>query len=173
MVKCKIEITQKELDALIEIWLLSEKNVKKRMIGRIVFAIVAIFTALLAVRGYFYYKVGTVAMFGALCVFSVFMATVGATLEQKLILKKAQNKADDRMKSGVREYGFSESGVMIDSEFVHSESDWNAFKLWGTYKDYIYLRRIDDGMILIKKDSMTGDERNELVALLNANVKTN
>lgn len=171
MVKCKIEITQKELDALIEIWLLSEKNIRKRKLGRIAFAIIAILTALLAVRGYFHYKVGTAVMFGAFCAFSVFMATVGATLEQKLILKKAQNKADDRMKSGVREYGFSESGVTIDSELVHSESDWNAFKLWGTYKDYIYLRRIDDGMILINKNSMTGDEFNELAALLNANVK--
>ena len=59
MVKCKIEITQKELDALIEIWLLSEKNIRKRKLGRIAFAIIAILTALLAVRGYFHYKVGT------------------------------------------------------------------------------------------------------------------
>ncbi len=173
MVKCKIEITQRELDTLIEVLLLSKETGKKRMIGRIVFAIIAFLTARLTVRCYFYYKFGSAVIFGALCAFSVFMATVGAKLEQKLILKKAQNKADDRMKSGVREYGFSESGVTIDSELVHSESAWSAFKMWGTYKEYIYLRRIDDGMLLINKNSMTDDERNELVALLNTNIKTN
>lgn len=50
------------------------------------------------------------------------MATVGATLEQKWILKKVQNRANARMKSGVREYEFSENGVAIRSEIGRSEN---------------------------------------------------
>lgn len=108
MVKCKTKITQNELDALIEIQLLSKKNKKKRKLGRTVFVVLAILTVLLATKSYFHYNFVRAVIFGVLCIFSVFMATVGATLEQKFILKKMQNKADAKMKSGVREYEFSE-----------------------------------------------------------------
>lgn len=77
------------------------------------------------------------------------------------------------MKSGVREYEFSENGVAIRSEIGRSENKWSAFKLWGTYEDYIYLRRVDDGMILVDKGNLSGDDVDELVALLNANIKVN
>lgn len=108
MVKCKTKITQNELDALIEIQLLSKKNKEKRKLGRIVFVVSAILTFLLATKSYFHYNFVKAVIFGVFCIFSVFMATVGATLKQKFILKKMQNKADAKMKSGVREYEFSE-----------------------------------------------------------------
>ena len=85
MVKCKTKITQNELDALIVNQSLSKKN-----------------------KSYFHYNFVRAVIFGVFCIFSVFMATVGATLKQKFILKKMQNKADAKMKSGVREYEFSE-----------------------------------------------------------------
>lgn len=173
MVKCKTEITQRELDVLIEIWLSSEKNVKKRKQGRIAFAILAILLALFTAYFYFHYAIATAVILGVFCIFSAFMATVGATLEQKWILKKVQNRANARMKSGVREYEFSENGVAIRSEIGRSENKWSAFKLWGTYEDYIYLRRVDDGMILVDKGNLSGDDVDELVALLNANIKVN
>lgn len=56
MVKCKTKITQNELDALIEIQLLSKKNKEKRKLGRIVFVVSAILTFLLATKSYFHYN---------------------------------------------------------------------------------------------------------------------
>ena len=65
----------------------------------------------------------------------------------------------------------AKNGVTIDSETGHTKSNWNAFKLWGIYKNYIYVRRIDDGMILINKNDLSNSAADELEALLNTNVK--
>ena len=70
-----------------------KKNKKKRKLGRIVFVVSAILTFLLATKSYFHYNFVRAVIFGVFCIFSVFMATVGATLKQKFILKKI---AEDR-----------------------------------------------------------------------------
>ena len=96
MIRCKTEITQRELDALIEIELSSEKNVRKRKISRIIFLVSAILLALLATN--FHYNVAWATILSVLCVFTIFMATIGVKLEQKMILKMLQNKMDEKMK---------------------------------------------------------------------------
>ena len=171
MIRCKTEITQRELDALVEIELSSEKNVKKRKISRIVFIGSTILLALLAAN--FHYNVAWTMILCVLCVFTIFMATIGVKLEQKIILKMLQNKMDEKMKSGVREYEFNEKGVIIDSKIGHSENEWSVFKLWGTYKDYIYLKKFNDSIVLVNKNSLSDDNLNELITLLSTNVKSN
>jgi hypothetical protein len=171
MIRCKTEITQRELDALIEIELSSEKNVRKRKISRIIFLVSAILLALLATN--FHYNVAWATILSVLCVFTIFMATIGVKLEQKMILKMLQNKMDEKMKLGVREYEFNEKGVIIDSKIGHSENEWSVFKLWGTYKDYIYLKKFNDSIVLVNKNGLSDDNLNELITLLSTNVKSN
>jgi hypothetical protein len=171
MVKYKFEITQKELDALIDILLANEKNTKKRKRGRIAFAVLAIITLLLAVRSYLHFRYAFAVFYVVLCIWCIFMATIGEKLEQKLVLKKIQSNADEKLKSGVREYCFDENGVTIDSETGYGVYKWDAIKRWGTYQDYIYLKRIDEGTILVDKKALSDSEADELQKLLNANVR--
>lgn len=171
MVKYKFEITQKELDALIDILLMNEKNTKKRKRGRIAFAVLAIITLLLAVRSYLRFRYVFAVFYVVLCIWCAFMATIGEKIEQKLVLKKIQSNADEKLKSGVREYWFDENGVTIYSETGHGVYKWNAFKLWGTFRDYIYLKRIDEGTILVDNKALSDSEKDELEKLLNANVR--
>ena len=174
MIRCKTEITQRELDALVEIELSSEKNAKKRKISRIIFIVSAILLALLALLvANFHYNVAWIMILCILCVFTIFMATIGVKLEQKMILKMLQNKMDEKMKSGVREYEFNEKGVIIDSKIGRSENEWSVFKLWGTYEDYIYLKKFNDSIVLVNKNGLSDDNLNELITILSTNVKSN
>ena len=90
---------------------------------------------------------------------------------QKFLLKKVQNKLDKRATFGEREYGFDQDGVIVWTDFSYSELQWEAFKNWGIFKDYIYLTTIAEQRILVRKDELSEEDREELFDLLNANVK--
>ena len=103
--------------------------------------------------------------------FFLWFATVGMIAYQKFLLKKVQNKLDKRATFGEREYGFDQDGVIVWTDFSYSELQWEAFKNWGIFKDYIYLTTIAEQRILVRKDELSEEDREELFDLLNANVK--
>ena len=61
--------------------------------------------------------------------------------------------------------------LLCGHDFSYSELQWEAFKNWGIFKDYIYLTTIAEQRILVRKDELSEEDREELFDLLNANVK--
>lgn len=167
MIKTKIEISEDELTILREIALANPKIVKKRKQARIYSVIVVISMAILAVLNFIDHSYG----YGLFCLLFVvgfgWLAFEGGTTIQNLAYKKMQNKSDDRMKSGLRKYNFDIDGVIVLSEVGESKYKWDAFNCWGLFKNYVYLRKIDNQMILVKTDDLSKDEYDRLISILN------
>ncbi len=171
MVNCKTEITQKELDALLQISMKDETVVKKIKTFRIVLLSIAALVFLFTFLAWSQSSLGNNLLGLALAVIIALFAIFVAPSVFKTAMKRAQDKADIRAKTGTREYTFSENGVVILSEYAHSELSWNAFKCWGIYENYIFLMKADNGCLIVNKNNLSSDEVNELLALLNANTR--
>lgn len=167
MIKAKLEIGQEEVSALREIMMANPKNVKKRKYVRIFSVIMAIVMAICTVVCFLEDAFGY-SLLGL--VFIIFLAWVtlgGATFYQDFIYKKLQNKTDGKLKSGMREYSFDLDGVTVTSEVGYGLNKWEAFKCWGIFKEYVYLKRIDNQMILLKKNDLSKEDYEVLLSLLN------
>lgn len=81
-----------------------------------------------------------------------------------------QKNTDDKLKSGSREYSFDDEGVTVSSEFGCGISKWAAFKCWGIFKEYVYLKRIDNQLILVKKHNLTKEDYETLLSILNTHL---
>ena len=169
MIRYKIDISQKECDALIEIQLKHSVSRGIQNFFRIVLAILAI--ALLYCTFFLRQTTESKILGIVSAAFFLWIATVGMIAYQKFLLKKVQNKLDKRATFGEREYGFDQDGVIVWTDFSYSELQWEAFKNWGIFKDYIYLTTIAEQRILVRKDELSEEDREELFDLLNANVK--
>lgn len=171
MVQYKLEVSKQELDTLIEMQLQSPGNKKRRKFSRILFTIAMILMLYLIVRSIQWKLKQYTVLCLVLFAFMAWFTTVGLYTCQKLILKKAQGRLDKRATSGEIEYEFDEDGVVIRNGFSYGEMQWDAFKEWGTFKDYIYLKLANEQIILIKKDVLPEEDKEELIALLMENVK--
>lgn len=105
-----------------------------------------------------------------LAVLFAWAATSGVVFYQNFIIKKQQNKANDKLKSGRREYNFDIDGVTILSEIGCGLNKWEAFKCWGIFKEYVYLKRIDNQMLLVKRTDLPKEDYETLLSLLNTNL---
>ena len=137
MIRYKIDISQKECDALIEMQLKHSVSRGIQNFFRIVMAILAI--ALLYCTFFLRQTTESKILGIVSAAFFLWFAAVGMIAYQKFLLKKVQNKLDKRATFGEREYGFDQDGVIVWTDFSYSELQWEAFKNWGIFKDYIYL----------------------------------
>lgn len=169
MIRYKIDISQKECDALIEMQLKHSVSRGIQNFFRIVLAILA--NALLYCTFFLRQTTESKILGIVSAAFFLWFATVGMIAYQKFLLKKVQNKLDKRATFGEREYGFDQDGVIVWTDFSYSELQWEAFKNWGIFKDYIYLTTIAEQRIFVRKDELSEEDREELFDLLNANVK--
>ena len=167
MIKTKMEISQEEITVLREIMMANPQNVEKRKWARIICAVMAVIMCIYTVACFLDQAIGDSVIGLAFTIFFIWVTTVGATFYQETIYKKVQDKADDRLKSGVRECVFDSDGVTVSSEVGCGTYKWDAFQCWGVFKDYIYLKRIDNQMVLVKKSSLFKEDYDALVSLLN------
>ena len=116
MIQAKIEINQEELSILREIMMANPINVKKRKRSRIIFASMAIALAIYTIVHFLNHSLGNSLLALTLAVLFAWAATSGVVFYQNFIIKKQQNKANDKLKSGRREYNFDIDGVTILSE---------------------------------------------------------
>ena len=151
MIKTKIEITPKEESALREIMMASPVNARKRKRVRIISAIISIIMVIYTIISFSIHAYENLLLGFTFTIFFAWAAIGGVVFWQNFIYKKMQNKLDSKLKSGFREYNFDVDGVTISSEFGCGLNKWEAFKCWGIFKEYIYLRKIDNQMILVKK----------------------
>lgn len=156
MIRYKIDISQKECDALIEMQLKHSVSRGIQNFFRIVMAILAI--ALLYCTFFLRQTTESKILGIVSAAFFLWFAAVGMIAYQKFLLKKVQNKLDKRAIFGEREYGFDQDGVIVWTDFSY-------------FKDYIYLTTIAEQRILVRKDELSEEDREELFDLLNANVK--
>ena len=167
MIKTKMEISQEEIKVLREIIMANPKNVKKRRWARIICAVMAVIMCIYTVTCFLDKAIGNSVIGLAFTIYFIWVTTVGSTFYQDTIYKKVQDKADDRLMSGVREYVFDSDGVTISSELGYSTYKWVAFQCWGVFNDYIYLKKIDNLMVLVKKSSLLKEDYEALMSLLN------
>ncbi|WP_455391137.1 YcxB family protein [Frisingicoccus sp.] len=170
MVNAKIEIGQEEMTTLIEIMLNSPVNVKKRKIGRIfstICLVVMIFYTVFVFSIHDYALIFVGVAFVIL--FAWFSLNGGVTL-QKSVYKRMEKKLDEKLKSGIREYSFDMNGVSVVSDIGSGFNKWDAFKSWGEFKEYIYLKRYDDQTIIVKRRDLSKEEYDELLTLLKKNL---
>lgn len=163
MVYSKIDFGEEEVNALMKLSMETPQIKKQRKTLRILFLIMAVCICVLAwsLHQIFLVLVGIV--------FAV-TAFVGVRPIQVRSLQKVFDNLDEKLKSGIREYVFNEEGVKITSEFTSGLSKWEVFEEAGELDNYIWLRRVDNQVILVKKDSLTEEKAAELYTYLE-NVK--
>ena len=170
MIKTKIEITPKEESALREIMMASPVNARKRKRVRIISAIISIIMVIYTIISFSIHAYENLLLGFAFTIFFAWATIGGIVFWQNFIYKKMQNKLDNKLKSGFREYTFDIDGVTISSKFGCGLNKWETFKCWGIFKEYIYLRKIDNQMILVKKNNLSKEDFKALLSLLNSHL---
>lgn len=102
-----------------------------------------------------------------LLLLGIFIAILGYTAKdfQRYVLKKSEKLLDKSFRSGIVEYTFDTKGITISSNIGESINYWNAFKEYGTFGEYIYVKRKDNKMILIDKNDLTVIYHNNILLL--------
>lgn len=170
MIKARIDIGTKELAVLREIMLASPKNTRKRKMARIISAIMAVIMGVCTFVNVLDRTMGHAFIDLAFTIFFVWIIAGGAKFYQDFIYKKVQSKADSKLKSGFREYDFDEDGVTVSSDLGCGLNKWDAFKYWGEFNDFIYLKMIDNRAILVKKSDLSNADCEALRSLLNTHL---
>lgn len=171
MVQYELEIGEEEKNILMEIALQSNINRKKRQKAAPLCLVLAFAFLFLGIRTFFYGPNLAMFIYLMLTAFSFFLTMGGSKMFQKVVLKRAMAKADTALYSGKRNYIFDDNGVEITSFAGNGRYYWSSFKYWGTLNHYIYIRRIDNQVILIDKNKLSKNELNELLELL-ANISS-
>lgn len=168
MVHYKFYFGEEEKEILQKIVLSSRANVKRRRAASIVSAGMTLFCLVAAIcffgRGF--YPGGISMSLFAAFFFAVLLG--GAKWFQKAVLQRAMKGMDKSLYSGVREYFFDGDGVQIISELGMGKNNWKAFQCWGEIEHYLYLKRLDNQVVLVDREKLSAEERRELEALLAA-----
>lgn len=85
---------------------------------------------------------------------------------QRAVLRQRVKQAHPSIRSGSVEYDFDEEGIRIQSHLGDSLYKWNGFIEYGTMDDYLYIRRCDNGIIMVNQKELTENELQELRQLL-------
>ncbi|MDO4288651.1 MAG: YcxB family protein [Eubacterium sp.] len=170
MLKVKIEIGQEEAAAVRELALLSPEIAKKRKPIRVLSVIAVVLMGFAAVINFLNHSLGYALLGLILAIIFGWLAFDKGIAFQNFILKKHQNKSDNRLISGFREYHFDDDGVGVSSEIGQSTNKWDAFKYWGIFKNYIYLRRLDNQILLVKISDLSKEDYALLISILEAHL---
>ena len=61
---------------------------------------------------------------------------------------------------------FSEESISIKSEIAEGVNLWTAYKDWGFYENYIYIRNLSNQVILVRQSELSAEDHAWLVDLL-------
>lgn len=64
---------------------------------------------------------------------------------------------DNNITSGRREYCFDTNGITVSSDIGNGTNNWNAFKCWGIFKNYIYIKSINNSIILVNQNDLSNN----------------
>lgn len=165
MIKCKIDIGEKENEIVKEISLDCLGNKKKRLIFRICLLLIAVITALEMI---FDTQKGDDSIDFMAFIFiamDIWLAIFARKIHE-LIYYIRSSKVDPSEKQGIREYMFFEDGIQIISPWLKGMNQWNMFYLWGNYKNYIYILHRSKHVLLVDLSKLSVNEINELTNLL-------
>lgn len=165
MIKCKIDIGEKENEIVKEISLDCMGNKKKRLIIRICLLLIAVITVLEMI---FDTQKGDDSIDFMTFIFVALdiLLAIFARKIHELIYYIRSSKADPSEKQGIREYMFFEDGIQIISPWLKGMNQWNMFYLWGNYKNYIYILHRSKHVLLVDLSKLSVNEINELTNLL-------
>lgn len=169
MVRYKIKVNDEVVDKIIELSLENKGNIRRRKILSVVIGIaglVEIFVGGCSVLN----QISGPGVCMLLVGIAMFVFAIKQKSFQKSVLKKKLMKLDSSLNSGEREYVFSEDGIRIKSQLADSDNYWNAFKEYGTIDNYLYIKRRDDRIILVKQDDLSPEEKQEILQLVEKNV---
>lgn len=169
MIKYKMDLSEEKKDAAINIALESKGNIRKRQKLKPICYILSILEIII---GIYYCTKASYTSGIILLLLGIFIAILGYTAKdfQRYVLKKSEKLLDKSFRSGIVEYTFDTKGITISSNIGESINYWNAFKEYGTFGEYIYVKRKDNKMILIDKNHLTNEEKDELLRLLACNL---
>ena len=63
------------------------------------------------------------------------------------------------------------NGITVSSDIGNGTNHWNAFKCWGIFRNYIYIRTIKNEMVLVNQNDLSENDVKELKSLLSQNLK--
>ncbi|MDD3414917.1 MAG: hypothetical protein PHY47_13065 [Lachnospiraceae bacterium] len=95
----------------------------------------------------------------------------GAEKLQKSVINGRMKKVEQEQEPGETEYIFDHDGIQINSEKGSGINYWKAFRCYGIIKNYIYIKRFDNQIVLVDKEKLTPEKLCELEELLKANCK--
>lgn len=104
-------------------------------------------------------------------VFFIWIIINGANTFQKKVINIVHSKMDNKLTSGKREYCFDTDGITVSSDIGNGTNHWNAFKCWGIFRNYIYIRTIKNEMVLVNQNDLSENDVKELKSLLSQNLK--
>lgn len=93
------------------------------------------------------------------------MHAAGKKVQQKARLKRFYANAQKALVSGHRKYIFSEESISIKSEIAEGVNLWTAYKDWGFYENYIYIRNLSNQVILVRQSELSAEDHAWLVDL--------
>ena len=171
MIRYSIEFKQQEQDVLKEIVLASDENVKKRKFATnlsfVMTIIMLIYTILCFINGDFAF--GIIGLLFS--VFFIWIIINGSNTFQKKAINIVYSKMDHKLTSGKREYCFDTDGITVSSDMGNGTNHWNAFKCWGIFKNYIYIKTINNEIILVNQNDLPENDVKELKSFLCQNLK--
>ena len=171
MVRYSIEIGQKEQDILKEIVLASDKNVKKRKFATGLSSVMAVIMLIYTILCFMNSRIGYGIIGLLFSVFFIWIIINGANTFQKKVINIVHSKMDNKLTSGKREYCFDTDGVAVSSDIGNGTNHGNAFKCWGIFRNYIYIRTIKNEMVLVNQNDLSENDVKELKSLLSQNLK--
>lgn len=169
MISYKMDLTDVKRKKAIEIALESQGNIRKRKRIIPICCILAILE--IAIGLYLCVKGAYVSGISILILgFFILCLAFKAKEFQRFVLMKTEKLIDASVREGIVEYVFDNDGIKIKSQMGCGENYWNAFKEYGHFGEYIYVKRKDNKIILVDKNDLTSSEIDELLSLFSNNI---
>ena len=169
MIQYNTEITQEDLNILIDIVMESPEQKKKRKNIKLVGIILAVVSAVFAMSDVWNERITSACFWLILAGLFVWISTSGANFYYKALSKNIQD--ENQLKSVKRQYVFDEEGIQLTIDQSSNNYAWNTFVGWGCYKNYIYIKRKDQSIILVNKEELSSSDLTALKILLKNHLK--
>ena len=166
MLEYEIEIGKEERDALLEITLQSDVYRKRRKVVTITSVIMCIICLPSGMLSFMLGRAEMGSLFMILWAAFLYFACDGKKVQQRARLKRFYANAQKALVSGHRKYIFSEESISIKSEIAEGVNLWTAYKDWGFYENYIYIRNLSNQVILVRQSELSAEDHAWLVDLL-------
>jgi hypothetical protein len=166
MIQYDLSIGSEELNALCKLVLCSSSSLRRQRPLKIMSVVFGVATLLLSLIYVTHNEVKSGCFLLACSICFFFLAIRGIYLIQASTVKRSMKKDHNELLELNRHYSIDSRGVRLTSQYGNSENPWSAFRCWGVQGHYVYLHRIDSGYLLIDRNRLSTEERDELFQLL-------